>query len=84
MTSAENLAKVDTFLSRFLSLPFDDAAADAYGLIRADLAAHGMAIGPNDLFIASISSARHLTLVTHNVDEFGRVPGLRIEDWEAE
>ena len=54
--AAENLAKVGTFLSRFPSLPFDDAAADAYGRIRADLAARGMAIGPNDLFIASIAS----------------------------
>ncbi len=82
--AAENLAKIGKFLSRFSSLPFDDAAADAYGWIRADLAARGMAIGPNDLFIASMASACHLTLVTHNVDEFRRVSGLSIEDWEAE
>jgi tRNA(fMet)-specific endonuclease VapC len=80
--AAENLAKVKQFLSRFLSLPFDDVAANAYGQIRADLTKCGMTIGPNDLMIASIASARDMTLVTHNVGEFSRVPGLKIEDWE--
>jgi tRNA(fMet)-specific endonuclease VapC len=79
---AENLAKVQRFLSRFVSLPFDDSAAEAYGQIRADLAARGLTIGPNDLLIASIAQSRGLTLVTHNVDEFGRVSGLIIEDWQ--
>ncbi len=82
--AAENLAKVDAFLSRFVSLAFDDAAADEYGRIRAELAGRGTAIGPNDLLIASIARARNLTLVTHNVGEFLRVPGLGIEDWEAQ
>jgi tRNA(fMet)-specific endonuclease VapC len=80
---AANLAKVNQFISRFLSLPFDDDAAEVYGLIRAALADRGMTIGPNDLLIASIARARDLTLVTHNTDEFGRVPGLRIEDREV-
>jgi len=82
--AAANLAKVSQFISRFLSLPFDDDAADAYGRIRADLTNRGLTIGPNDLLIASIARARDLTRVTHNSDEFGRVPGLRIEDWETE
>jgi tRNA(fMet)-specific endonuclease VapC len=81
--AAENLAKVGTFLSRFVSLPFDDAAADAYGWIRADLTKRGEVIGPYDLLIASIAVARQLKLITHNVEEFGRVPGLEIEDWEG-
>jgi tRNA(fMet)-specific endonuclease VapC len=81
--AAGNLAKVERFLSQFLSLPFDDAAADEYGRIRADLTRQGMTIGPNDLLIASIALARSLTLVTHNVAEFGRVRGLRIEDWQT-
>jgi tRNA(fMet)-specific endonuclease VapC len=82
--AAENLAKVGRFLSRFVSLPFDDSAADAYGRIRSELTKCGTTIGPNDLMIASIASARNLTLVTHNVGEFSRVSGLKIEDWEAE
>ena len=43
----------------------------------------GTLIGPNDLMIASICLARGLTLVTHNVVEFSRVPNLEIEDWEV-
>jgi tRNA(fMet)-specific endonuclease VapC len=71
------------FLNRFDSLPFDDAAADVYAIIRADLTLRGCLIGPNDLLIAAIALAQGLTLVTHNVSEFGRVPGLVVEDWES-
>jgi tRNA(fMet)-specific endonuclease VapC len=39
-------------------------------------------IGRNDLLIAAIALARGLTVVTHNTSEFGRVPGLAIEDWQ--
>jgi len=81
--AAANLIKVGKFTARFLSLPFDDDAAEEYGRIRAALEAQGRTIGPNDLLIASIAKARNLTLVTHNTDEFRRVPGLKIEDWEA-
>jgi tRNA(fMet)-specific endonuclease VapC len=81
--AATNLAKVGKFLSGFLSLPFDDDAADAYGPIRAALAVQGATIGPNDLLIASIAKSRGLTLVTHNTAEFSRVSGLKIEDWET-
>lgn len=80
---AENLTKVRRFLSQFTSLSFDDAAAESYGQIRADLTDRGLTIGPNDLLIASIAQSRNMTLVTHNVSEFVRVTGLRIEDWEA-
>ena len=38
----------------------------------------------NDLMIAAIALANELVLVTHNVAEFGRVPELRIEDWEPD
>jgi tRNA(fMet)-specific endonuclease VapC len=63
-------------------LPFDDAAAEAYGRLRAELARRGTPIGPNDLMIAAIALAHDLTLVTHNTAEFSRVSGLRLEDWE--
>jgi tRNA(fMet)-specific endonuclease VapC len=77
------LALQKTFLSRFVSLPFDDAAAEHYGRIRADLAHQGTPIGPNDFLIASIALANAVTLVTHNVSEFSRVAGLAVEDWET-
>ena len=72
------------FLSLFISLPFDDAAAEYYGQIRADLTTKGTPIGGNDLLIAAIALANDLILVTHNTAEFRRVAGLKFEDWEIE
>ncbi len=79
----KNLSAVQVFFARFPSLPFDDAAGGICGRIRSELATLGTPIGPNDLMIASIVLAHDLILVTHNVDEFRRVGGLRIEDWEV-
>ena len=73
----------DVFFARYRSLPFDDAAADKYGKIRAYLEKQGTPIGPNDLMIASIAMANALILVTHNLDEFRRVLDLELEDWEG-
>jgi tRNA(fMet)-specific endonuclease VapC len=81
--TAANLALLARVSAQYASLPFDDVAADHYGQIRVGLARAGTPIGPNDLMIAAIALARGLTLVTHNTAEFGRVPGLRFEDWEA-
>lgn len=52
-------------------------------MIRAELSRLGQPIGPNDLLIASTAVAHDLVLVSHNTDEFSRVVGLRLEDWEA-
>lgn len=71
------------FVSRFRSLPFDDAAARVYGPIRADLERSGTMIGANDLMIGAIAIANGLTVVTHNASEFNRIPGLQVEDWET-
>jgi tRNA(fMet)-specific endonuclease VapC len=79
----KTLANQRLFLSRFPSLPFDDSAAEVYGEIRSDLTGRGLMIGPNDLMIAAICRANSVTLVTHNIGEFGRVSGLMIDDWEA-
>ena len=72
--------QLDFFL-RFTSLPFDDAAADKYGLIDGMLKRRGMSIGPLDTQIAAIALAHNLTLVTHNTRHFKRIPTLLIEDW---
>ncbi len=66
-----------------MSLPFDDDAAEVFARIRFHLESRGMVIGPYDLQIASIALVHQLTVVTHNVAEFGRVPGLTVEDWEV-
>ena len=70
----------EAFLLQFVSLPFDDAAASAYAVIRTHLANAGTPIGPYDLQIAAIALANNLILVTHNMREFSRVPGLLLED----
>lgn len=81
-TPQQTLAKQRGFISLFESLPFDNVCAEQYAMIRADLKMKGTLIGANDLMIASIALTHHLTLVTHNTREFGRVSGLILEDWE--
>ncbi|MGC1377035.1 MAG: type II toxin-antitoxin system VapC family toxin [Anaerolineales bacterium] len=78
-----NLLVLQRFFERFDSLPFDDAAAEEYGRLRAFLAKQGLLIGPNDLLIAAIALANNVTLVTHNTGEFERVPDLQMQDWQA-
>jgi tRNA(fMet)-specific endonuclease VapC len=62
-------------------IPFDEMAAEVYGPLRARLESQGRRLDEPDLRIASIVLSRDLTLVTGNVRHFGRVPGLRIENW---
>lgn len=81
--ATRNIENLHDFFANLGSLPFDDTAAEQYGRLRAFLAQQGKPIGPNDLLIASIALANQVTLVTHNTDEFKRVPGLVIEDWQA-
>jgi tRNA(fMet)-specific endonuclease VapC len=77
-------AKQQMFLEPLATMPFDDACAEHYGRIRAELEAAGTPIGPNDLLIAAIALAHDLILITHNTREFGRVNELKIEDWELD
>jgi tRNA(fMet)-specific endonuclease VapC len=68
-------------------LPFETVALDKEdarlaAAIKAELASDGNPIGPYDLFIAAQARSRDLTLITHNVGEFRRVPDLRWEDWQ--
>jgi tRNA(fMet)-specific endonuclease VapC len=79
-----NLNLVKTFSNSFESLAFDDPAAETYGRLRTHLEKQGKLIGPNDLLIASIALTQGVTLITHNTEEFGRVPGLALEDWQEE
>ncbi len=77
----QNLQRLGEFFELFASVPFDDVAAEHYGLLRAQLEASGQPIGPNDMLIAAIALSVDATLATRNESEFRRVPGLRVERW---
>ena len=62
-------------------IPFDHEAALAYADIRSALEEKGQPIGPLDTLIAAQAVSRNLVLVTANLREFRRVPGLRCENW---
>jgi tRNA(fMet)-specific endonuclease VapC len=79
--SARNLADVEALAARLEVAPFDSEAAIHFGQVRAELAKSGKIIGPYDLMIAGHARSRGLILVTNNVREFKRVPGLRVENW---
>ena len=76
-------AKLDVFLSPFASLPFDDQSARICAQVRSQLERSGRVIGPHDLQIGAIALQHGLTLVTHNTQEFSRIAGLKLEDWES-
>lgn len=74
-----NLAKLVTL--RFPVLDYTREDAHEAARLRATLRAAGTPIGPYDILIAGQALQRGLTLVTANVREFRRVPGLLCEDW---
>ena len=76
-----NLDDIEGMIARLEVLPFDELAAVHFGQLRAELARAGTPIGPYDQMIASHARASGLVLVTNNIDEFKRVPGLRFENW---
>lgn len=78
---ARGRAVTDAFLEPFEWLPFDETAADHYASARLHLERRGQPIGERDLIIAATALAHDLTVVTGNVREFQRVPGLRLENW---
>jgi tRNA(fMet)-specific endonuclease VapC len=79
--AAQNVALVDAL--QFAVIEFDKEDARQAGEVRALLVSAGTPIGPYDVLIAGQARARNLILVTHNTEEFGRVPGLRFDDWQA-
>lgn len=79
---SERLSReVEAILSLIAAEPLQEEADRAYAVIRAALEASGRTIGPNDLWIAAHALADEATLVTDNDREFGRVPGLKVENW---
>lgn len=77
----KNLAVVEGFVARVAVLNYDALAAEHTGQLRAEQAKTGQPIGPYDQMIAAHARSQGLIIVTNNVREFERVPGLRVEDW---
>ncbi len=76
-----NRIEVERFAARIDILPFDTNAAAHAADIRATLERAGHPIGGYDLLIAGHARSRGLIVITGNLAEFTRVPGLRCEDW---
>ncbi len=79
--SARNEAALEKFLAPLELLAFGASAMRRYGLLRAELQARGQPIGALDTMIAAHALALGAVLVTNNLAEFGRVPGLACENW---
>jgi tRNA(fMet)-specific endonuclease VapC len=77
----KNLSAIEDFCARLEVLPYGMKAAQHYGAIRAALEKIGQPIGVNDLHIAGHARSEGLVLVTNNIAEFERVPGLELENW---
>jgi tRNA(fMet)-specific endonuclease VapC len=81
--SSDLSQRIDQMLASLNVLPLDREADRHYAEIRTHLGRKGIPIGSNDLLIAAHTLALDLILVTDNVDEFARVPGLSFENWLA-
>ncbi len=81
LASARLSQQIDQFVDLVPAIPFQQPAELAYASLRVALQMAGKPIGPVDLFIAAHALSLDLTLVTANIREFSRVPGLRVENW---
>ncbi|AJD42458.1 tRNA(fMet)-specific endonuclease VapC [Rhizobium sp. SEMIA 4085] len=77
----ENLIAVERFVVRLEVLPFADKAAAHYGQVRTELERAGTPCGPHDMQIGGHARSEGLIVVTNNMREFARMPGVRAENW---
>ena len=77
----KRISQLKDFTALVNVIPFGRAEAKAAAQIRAKLEKKGIPIGPYDVLIAACAKANNLILVTHNLKEFKRIEGLRVEDW---
>lgn len=73
--------QIERFLNEVIVLSFDGDAARQFAVIRVQLERSGQPIGNLDTMVAAVAMSRSLTLVTHNLRHFQRIPGLDCEDW---
>jgi tRNA(fMet)-specific endonuclease VapC len=81
MRVEKNLRAIGSLLAPYEIVPFDESCVEVYARLRTRLEATGQVIGPHDQLIAATVMAHGGILVTLNLDEFKRVPGLSIETW---
>jgi tRNA(fMet)-specific endonuclease VapC len=77
----ENLQAIEQFAARLEVVPFSPKAAAHHGQIRAELERAGRPAGTYDMLIAAHARSEGLTVVTNNLREFKRMPGVRVENW---
>ena len=77
----ENLTAIEYFVARLDVLPFAEKAAAHYGQVRAELERAGTPCGPHDMQIGGHARSEGLIVVTNNMREFTRMPGVRAENW---
>ena len=79
--SLKNREALEKFLTPIAIVDYGYEATVEYGILRAELEKKGIPIGPLDTLIASHAKSLDVILVTNNVREFERIPGLKIENW---
>jgi tRNA(fMet)-specific endonuclease VapC len=77
----QNRQAVEQFVARLDVLPFSASAAFHYGEIRVALEREGRPMGANDMLIGAHTRSEGMIIVTNNLREFERIPGLRTENW---
>jgi tRNA(fMet)-specific endonuclease VapC len=77
----DSLTAIEHFVARLDVLSFDAKAAAHYGQLRAELERAGTPCGPHDMQIGGHARGEGLIVVTNNVREFSRMPGVRVENW---
>ena len=79
----QNRIALAEFIAPLEVVDYQAEAAEIYGSVRTFLTQRGKRIGPLDLLIAAHALQLKATLVTNNVREFKRIPGLSVENWTA-
>ena len=79
----QNLSALEQFLLPIEVADFDQRASAAYGVVRAYLEREGKVIGSMDMLIGAHALSLGVVVVTNNIDEFQRIPKLKVEDWMA-
>lgn len=79
--ATKNRHALEQFLAPLEVAAFDQVAAWAYGRLREQLEVKGTPIGSMDMLIAAHALSLGVRLVSNNLREFRRVPGLRLENW---